>query len=158
MLVPRKKTARIAAIHPSVTAAFRELGRRNAPTPFEIASVPVIATHPSANPRRMRNASANPAIPELSWVGDAGVVVGALVAEPVQAWNRPMPIMAIIITMKTYVGTLNAIPDSRTPRRLTTASSTTAAMHKRTVCCMRDGYADVIAATPPEIDTDTVRM
>jgi hypothetical protein len=65
MLVPRKKTARIAAIHPSVVAAFFELGCRNAPTPFEIASVPVIATHPSANPRRMRNASAKPTIPEF---------------------------------------------------------------------------------------------
>ena len=41
--MPRKKIARIAAIQPSVVAAFRELGALNALTPFEIASVPVIA-------------------------------------------------------------------------------------------------------------------
>ena len=47
------------AIQPSVIAALRALGGLNAVTPFEIASVPVIAEHPSANPRRTRNASAN---------------------------------------------------------------------------------------------------
>ena len=43
-----------------VVAAFFALGVLNAPTPFEIASVPVMATHPSANPRRTRNTRANP--------------------------------------------------------------------------------------------------
>jgi hypothetical protein len=48
---PRKKSARIATIQPSVTAAFLWAGALKAITPFEIASVPVIAAHPSANPR-----------------------------------------------------------------------------------------------------------
>ena len=60
--------------------------------------------------------------------------------------------------MNTYVGTLNAIPDSRTPRRFTNASTITAAMHSATACGARRGYADVIAAMPLEIDTETVRM
>ena len=61
--------------------------------------------------------------------------------------------------MKTYVGTLNAIPDSRTPRRLTSIRTTIAPMHDaRTRAGISGGYADVIAATPPEIDTETVRM
>ncbi len=58
-----KNTPRIAAIQPSVMAAFLALGDLNALTPLEMASVPVIATHPSANPRRMRNTSAKPAMP-----------------------------------------------------------------------------------------------
>src|SRR3954469_20051719 len=109
-----KNTARIVAIQPSVVAAFRAPGDLNAPTPFEIASVPVIATHPSANPRRMRNTNANP-----SGVGSVLVdapAMGAAVAvafPPVHTWYSPRPINTIIITMKTYVGTLNAIPDSR---------------------------------------------
>src|SRR3954470_8954816 len=140
MLVPRKKTAKIAAIHPSVRAAFLELGFLNAPTPFEIASVPVIATQPSANPRRMRNTNANPSGVESVLVDAPAMGAAVAVAfPPAQTWYSPRPINTIIIAMKTYVGTLNAIPDSRTPRRLTTVSSTTAAMHNDTVCEMSDG-------------------
>ena len=53
-LTPRKNTARMPTIHPSVFAAFFGAGARKAVIPFEIASVPVIAAHPSANPRSMR--------------------------------------------------------------------------------------------------------
>src|SRR5512133_3361277 len=156
MLVPRKNTPRIAAIQASVIEAFRALGFRNAPTPFEIASVPVMATQPSAKPRRIRNANAKPTGADVG-VADAGAA-RVVDGPPVHMWNTPTPIIAHIITMNTYVGTLKAMPDSRTPRRLTIASSATAATHKRTVCDSSCGYADVIAATPPEIDTDTVRM
>ena len=65
---------------------------------------------------------------------------------------------ATIITTNTYVGMLKAIPDSRTPRRLTSISTNTATTPTSTVCGSSVGYADVIAATPPEIDTETVRM
>jgi hypothetical protein len=65
---------------------------------------------------------------------------------------------ASIMPMKRYVGTLNAMPDSRTPRRFTTINTNTAAMHIATACGPSFGYADVIAAIPLEIDTDTVRM
>src|SRR5262249_14329728 len=52
---PMKNEPRIAAIHPSVMAALRDSGVRNAGMPFEIASVPVIAVHPEENARRIRN-------------------------------------------------------------------------------------------------------
>jgi hypothetical protein len=65
---------------------------------------------------------------------------------------------ASIIAMKMYVGTLNTMPDSRTPRRFTSIRRKIAAMHKPTVCEMSNGYAEVIAAMPLEIDTATVRM
>ena len=60
--------------------------------------------------------------------------------------------------MNAYVGRVNAAPDSRTPRRFTVASSKIDSEQMSTVCGASDGYADVIAATPPEIDTATVRM
>jgi len=63
-----------------------------------------------------------------------------------------------MIAMNTYVGTLNAIPDSRTPRRFTAISTTIDASPSATACGMSDGYADVIAAIPLDTDTETVRM
>ena len=65
---------------------------------------------------------------------------------------------ASITRIKAYVGKLNAMPDSRTPRRLTTVSTTIDTTQSSTVCCSSDGYAEVIAATPDEMDTATVRM
>ena len=57
--------ARMATIHPSVIAALRWAGALNAITPLEIASVPVIAAHPSAKPRISRYASANPVMDDI---------------------------------------------------------------------------------------------
>ena len=51
---PRKSTARIPAIQRLVTAALCASGSLNAGTPFEIASIPVIAVQPDANARRTR--------------------------------------------------------------------------------------------------------
>jgi hypothetical protein len=44
----------MATIHDSVIEALRWAGCLNAITPFEMASVPVIAAHPSAKPRTRR--------------------------------------------------------------------------------------------------------
>ena len=41
-------------MHISVVAAFFDSGRRNAGTPFEIASTPVSATAPDEKPLRIR--------------------------------------------------------------------------------------------------------
>ena len=49
----------------SVLAAFFDSGRRNAGTPFEIASTPVSATAPDEKPFRMRN---TPSVPPNSLV------------------------------------------------------------------------------------------
>ena len=114
----------MVAIQPSVIAAFFEPGALNAPTPFEIASVPVIATHPSAKPRRMRNVSANPTGVDnpLCAAETASTRAGAeatAASRPNNPRVIPVTMSASIIAMKTYVGTLNAIPESRTPRKLT---------------------------------------
>jgi hypothetical protein len=45
----------MAAIIPSVMEAFRLSGGLKAGTPFEMASVPVIALQPPANARRTKN-------------------------------------------------------------------------------------------------------
>jgi hypothetical protein len=63
-----------------------------------------------------------------------------------------------MITMNAYVGTENAAPDSRTPRKFTVASKMMERLHSNTVCDVSAGYADVMAATPLEIETATVRM
>ena len=53
--MPTKNVPRTTAIHPSVIAAFRDSGARNAGIPLEIASVPVIATQPPEKARSTRN-------------------------------------------------------------------------------------------------------
>src|SRR6266508_3264829 len=52
---PRKSVIEITPRITSVCAAFRPLGWRKAPTPFEIASTPVRATAPEANARTTTN-------------------------------------------------------------------------------------------------------
>ena len=53
--MPTKITPKNAAIKTSTTWAFRTSGRLKAGTPFDTASVPVRATDPEANARRMSN-------------------------------------------------------------------------------------------------------
>ena len=59
--------------------------------------------------------------------------------------------------MKRYVGIANAMPDSRTPRRLTTVIRMTAAIESSTIQPLSDGTADVIARIPAATETATVR-
>src|SRR5690349_1837157 len=47
--IPTNSVARITDIQNSVVAAFLDCGDRKAGTPFEIASVPVMAAQPRAN-------------------------------------------------------------------------------------------------------------
>ena len=58
--------------------------------------------------------------------------------------------------MKAYVGIAKAMPDSRTPRRLTSVISTTAPIESSSERCPIDGTADTIASTPAATDTATV--
>ena len=154
--------ARIATIQPKVTAAFRDDGGLNTCTPLEIASVPVMATHPSANPRISRNARANVVVgdrPPLPPSDAASVTSGAdatMIAGPNRTRYTPKPMSPSIIAMNAYVGMLKAIPDSRTPRRFITIRNRIARTPSATVCVRSDGYADVIAAMPAETDVATV--
>ncbi len=55
--MPKKRVARAVAIHRSVVEAFFASGFLKAPTPFEIASIPVSATAPEENPRDQKEES-----------------------------------------------------------------------------------------------------
>ena len=67
-----------AAITTSVVRAFRASGRSNAGTPFETASTPVIALHPSANARRSSN---RPSVSGATTIGATPTTVGGVTQE-----------------------------------------------------------------------------
>lgn len=60
--------------------------------------------------------------------------------------------------MKAYVGAAKSAPAWRTPRRLPASSKAITPMPAGTAAGVRDGMADVTAATPEETDTATVMM
>ena len=72
----------------SVCAAFFDCGRRNAVTPFEIASTPVSALEPDANARRTRKRPTAPAPAASGWT------LTACGVSPVAIFQRPTPISA----------------------------------------------------------------
>ena len=135
---------------PSVVAAFRPFGGRNALTPFEIASTPVSATAPLAKARTRRNTVT---VPAPAATGFGTVACGQA---PVAHFQTPVPTSTYMAATNAYVGSAKAIPDSRTPRRLTTVSRTTNARHSPTVCGASAGAAEVSASTPAATDTATV--
>ena len=60
--------------------------------------------------------------------------------------------------MKPYVGSAKNAPDSRTPRRLSAASTTTSDdRHRSPRAAATQGIAEAAFWTPEEIDTATVR-
>ena len=77
-------------------------------------------------------------------------------AWPTAVWNSPIPTMAMIPTMNRYVGTANARPDSRTPRRLTRVSTATHPTASRTRWVLSDGTAEMTLSTPAATETATV--
>ena len=85
----------ITPIQSSVLAALRACGRRNAVTPFEIASTPVNALHPEANARNRTIAPTPPARPTC--VGSGTCAVGHPVISP---RIRPITTSAPIESMK----------------------------------------------------------
>ena len=74
----------------SVVRALRHSGFRNAGTPFDTASTPVIALQPSAN-ARMSRSSPSASVPAGS--GVAGVACGA---SPRSERTSPTPMSSII--------------------------------------------------------------
>jgi hypothetical protein len=57
---------------------------------------------------------------------------------------------------KAYVGSANARPDSRTPRRLTRTITPKHPSESRTYTPTSEGASDVTAKMPAEIETATV--
>src|SRR5438874_1360612 len=58
---------------------------------------------------------------------------------------------------KRKIGSANARPDSRTPRRLTSTIRSRQPSESATLCPASDGANEVIAKIPAEIETATVR-
>lgn len=57
---------------------------------------------------------------------------------------------------KRYVGMAKSLPDSLTPRRFISVSSTMAAIAHAVLCSTTNGIADPRFSTPEAIDTATV--
>src|SRR5581483_1095260 len=146
-----KNAASSTTIHTRVVAAFFDAGDLKTMTPFEIASVPVMAEHPSANARNSRIAKAKPI---GGAVGGTGGATGGWPTERI----TPAMINANIMKMNAYVGRRNAAPDSRTPRKLTTIRRSVASTQSSTRRPPITGYVEMMASIPDAMDTDTVRM
>ena len=72
-------------------------------------------------------------------------------------WKRPTPSTTSRPPMYRYVGSMKIEPDSRMPRRLPSISSNTIPTAISTRSGKTDGAIEVMAATPLETDTATVR-
>src|SRR5438045_8678700 len=83
----------------SVAAAFLLSGGRNAGTPFETASTPVMAVHPFENAVSSRNSVSGSPEDGTGSTGGSGCTV------PVSTRPMPIAIRARVQTMKQYVGT-----------------------------------------------------
>ena len=109
--IPRNIPPRHVPITISVDRAFFHSGGRNAGTPFEMASTPVIAAPPEANACRIRKRPACFLV--------AGIASPVEIPRwPVAAFTIPMTIIDAMEIRNKYVGAAKIFPDSLTPRRL----------------------------------------
>ncbi len=151
----------VTPIAPSITrvaAALRPFGLRNAGTPFEMDSTPVRAAHPDENARSSKKANAKPPSPSTK-LSSSTIVRSAVAASgrsPPMYWTNPHRLMPKIATMNRYVGTANAVPDSRTPRRLTAISTSVAVTAIDTWWPSKAPMAVDAYCAAEEIDTATV--
>ncbi len=156
--MPTSITIAIEPSSSSVVAAFLLFGGLNAGTPLEIASTPVSAAQPEEKVRNSRKMNAK----LVRWLFSAEMTRPALGAR--SSWprtkmrNRPVRIIPTMTTMNAYVGMANAVPDSRSPRRLTAVSRTTAPTAKMILFSATNGTTEPRLFTPAETDTATVRM
>src|SRR6476659_5302066 len=148
---PTKRAMAIPPMIRSVRAAFLPAGARNALTPFDTASTPVSAAAPDANARRTTKI---PTAPTPAAIGSGAC---ACAQAPTAHLPTPVPTITNIATTKPYVGMANKIPDSRTPRRLTTVMIATNRSDSATLWLLSDGAADASATTPAVTETATVR-
>lgn len=140
----------------SVVAALRLFGLRKLGTPLLTASTPVSAVHPEANARsatatRASPPSACPAAGSTTNPADSATGVS-----PATTRASPTAIMRKATTTNPYVGTANARPDSRTPRRFATVSNATSPSDIGRADPASAGTAEVRLETPAATDTATV--
>src|SRR5262245_41075424 len=151
--IPRNMVARSKPSATSVwRACFHSIGR-NAGTPLEIASTPVIAVLPDASACSATNIGTSANADRVPPV----VTGGGTTIDPVAARTTPTTISDRMQKMNTYVGAAKILPDSRTPRRLPYAIKTI----ETTAISTRNGWvagtSAMIAATPADTETATVR-
>ena len=149
--IPRKTKPRITAIITIVAWAFFHSGGLNAGVPFEMASVPVIALHPSANARIRRSRLMDST---GTWIGTTPVTSGGW---PRAVRTTPTATRITTLTTKMYVGRAKTVPLSRMPRRFTVITRRIAATINGTVKGCRRGNADARLKTPLDTLTATVR-
>ncbi|CAM5655644.1 hypothetical protein SCYAM73S_01770 [Streptomyces cyaneofuscatus] len=156
-MIPQNMVTASSPIIASVVAAFLDFGLRKAGTPLLIASTPVRAAQPEEKARRRRKTSAKPAMPWCSGLISNSEVGACIVSPRTRPRNAPQRSMRKTPATKRYVGTANSFPDSLTPRRFITVSSTMAPTAQSVLCSMTKGIAQSRFSTPAEIDTATVR-
>ena len=124
----------------SVAAALRLFGGSNAGTPFETASTPVSAVQPEANARRTRKTVSRPPVSrDLRAAGSAAL--SAVMPSPnsdLREADREHRVDRERRTRRS--GPRTRGPDSLTPRRLTTVSSTTKPSDSATACGASAGH------------------
>src|SRR5690349_13966469 len=118
-----------------------------------MASTPVSAVAPEENACR----SANSVMGASDFARFGSGVTASAFGHPETA-HSPIPTtsMTRIEAMKAYVGNANSAPDSRTPRRLATVSSTMQRIDSSTVYGASEGANDTIATIPDTTGTATV--
>ena len=155
---------RIIAIQVSVVAAFFDSFRRNAGTPLEIASTPVSATAPDEKPRsRMNRLSVPPDLPSGPCSAFAGLNgIGWMPPnQPNHVLREPEEHQrGEHDDVERTSGTRRARPDSLIPRRFASVMNTMITRHTATRCFASPSNCgiEMIAATPADTDTATVRM
>jgi hypothetical protein len=114
---PANKITRVPTMATRVRRACTTAGSRKTLVALLTASTPVIAVHPLANALTRSHA---PAVAVA-----AGAAGGAITPTGAPAFSQarttPMTRIRVRHPTKAYVGTTNARPDSRTPRRFTAA-------------------------------------
>jgi len=70
----------------------------------------------------------------------------------------PQMISSVTVPTKQYVGMAKAVPDSRTPRRFSSAIAATTRTAISVTCDSSAGNAEARLATPEETDTATVSV
>ncbi len=156
-MMPQNMVTASRPIAARVVAAFLLLGLRKAGTPLLIASTPVSAAQPEEKARSSRKTRAKPARPWCSGLIVYSEVGACMVSPRTSPRKAPQMIMMNTPATKRYVGMAKSLPDSLTPRRFISVSSTMAATAQAVLCSTTKGMAEPRFSTPEAMDTATVR-
>ncbi len=155
---PRNIAVASMPISSSVAEALRPRGLRKAGTPLATACTPVRATLPDENARRITNARPSPASASGSEASSRPALSARGRSPNTNVRTAPQTIIPRMPNTNAYTGMANSVPDSRTPRRFTAASTAMASTANSTLWSLTNGTAEPMLAAAEEIETATVRM